>query len=77
MRDAGVRITLGSLQNILNGASNPDRSTLRALASFFGVTEYYFDTEPRPAEIMGRIGNLDDAGLRAIERLLNELDGHR
>lgn len=75
MRAAGVHISHGTLHNLLSGATTPDRSTLRALADFFGVNEYYFDTdEPRSAEIMGRIGRLDPAGLDAVEKLLCELD---
>jgi transcriptional regulator with XRE-family HTH domain len=74
MRASGVRITHGTLQNVLNGATTPDRSTLRAICAFFGVSEYYFDAEPRSAEIMGRIGGLDQEGLDAIERLLADLD---
>jgi transcriptional regulator with XRE-family HTH domain len=77
MRAEGVHITHGTLQNMLNGATNPDRATLRGLCRFFGVSEYYFDTSPRSAEIMGRIGKLDDQGLTAIEQLLTDLDNQR
>lgn len=75
MRAEGVQITHGTLQNMLNGATTPDRSTLLGLCGFFGVSEYYFDAEPRSAEIMGRIGALDPEGLDAIEKLLTDLDG--
>jgi transcriptional regulator with XRE-family HTH domain len=75
MRDSGVQITHGTLQNMLNGTTNPDRSTLRGLCGFFGVSEYYFDADPRSAEIMGRIGTLGPEGLDAVESLLADLDG--
>lgn len=73
MRAAGVHISHGTLQNMLNGTTNPDRSTLRGLCQFFGVSEYYFDVEPRSAEIMGRIGRLGPEGLAAVEKLLRDL----
>ena len=75
MREAGVRITHQTLANILNGNSNPDPSTLRALCGFFGVNQYYFDdVEPQTAELLGRVAKLDESGHSAVARLLDELD---
>ena len=77
MRLAGVLVSHGTLQNMLNGTTNPDRSTLDRLCEFFGVSEYYFDDDPRPAEIMGRIGKLGPEGLAAVEDLLRDLGNER
>jgi transcriptional regulator with XRE-family HTH domain len=77
MRESGLVISHGTLQNMLNGTTSPDRSTLQSLCRFFGVSEYYFDADPHPAQLMGRIGTLDERGLEAVERLLNDLEGGR
>ncbi|MBA8827831.1 transcriptional regulator with XRE-family HTH domain [Saccharopolyspora lacisalsi] len=75
MKSAGQTISHGTLHNLLNGSTSPDLRTRHALTEFFGVSPYYFDTrEPRSAEIMGRIGQLEQDKLDAVEQLLSEFD---
>lgn len=74
MRQADVYVSRSTLYNLLNSTTSPDRSTLMSLARFFGVDVHYFDDQPRTAAIMGRIGELNETGLEAVERLLADLD---
>ncbi|APU21307.1 helix-turn-helix domain-containing protein [Actinoalloteichus sp. GBA129-24] len=77
MTDAGYPISHGTLTGIRNGRSTIDQRTMESLCAFFGVPESYFWLPRRQALLLGRLADLDDADLAAVDQLISDLHSRR
>ncbi|WP_418153414.1 helix-turn-helix domain-containing protein [Actinoalloteichus caeruleus] len=77
MSAAGHPVSHGTLTGIRNGRAAIDPRTMESLCAFFGVPETYFWLSERRAQLLGRLADLDDADLAAVDALISDLRSRR